>query len=402
MDKTPEVQKFSDAVKKTDANENMQRMSESLSQQEKQPSQSEGKQALSKLMQMLGEMQNQQMAMKKDNDNQMQQAMKRTLEDANYLSENQEKLMNDAAAIDPRSVVMRDMAQSQQDLAGACNGLKSAVAELGKKSPFVAAELTSILNSATAQMQSATGMFDQKNGFSAMNSQRDAMVNLNKAANRLMESLDNQSQCNKGGSCDKNSGKIESMCNKQNELNQQTQKQCNNPNNFGPGSKEQETRAGLERLAGEQQSIRKSVEQLEQEFGNSHQIMGRLSDIAQEMKKVEEELASGQAGEATTQRQLKIYSRMLEASRSLQRKDYSEERKSATSTTNAIFIPQGLPADLMSDRTPVEDRLREFLGKDFPPQYEEQIKAYFRALLKTETPSQQVAPPAGTAPAPNR
>jgi hypothetical protein len=53
----------------------------------------------------------------------------------------------------------------------------------------------------------------------------------------------------------------------------------------------------------------------------------------------------------------------------------------------------------LNDRTPIEDRLREFLGKDYPPQYEEQIKAYFRALLKTETPEQA---PAGTPVSPNR
>jgi len=37
------------------------------------------------------------------------------------------------------------------------------------------------------------------------------------------------------------------------------------------------------------------------------------------MKKVEEELQSGSIGPETTERQLRIFSRMLEASRSLQR-----------------------------------------------------------------------------------
>ena len=395
----PEVQKFAEAVKNTDAQQNMQNMSQALSQQQKPQSQSEGKQALSKLRQMIGEMQSQQNAMKQGSDNQMKEAMRRALEDANYLSQNQEKMMEQAAAMDPRSVVMRDMAQAQQDLAASCDGLKATVAELGKKSPFVAAELSGLLNNATTQMQGATGMFDQKNGFAAMNNQRDAMVSLNQAATRLMESLDQQSNCNKGGSCDKNMSKLESMCNKQGQLNEQTQKQCNNPQNAGPDGKEQQMREGLQRLAGEQGTIRKSMEELEKEFGGSRQVMGRLSDIANEMRKVEEDLASGQAGEETLQRQLKVYSRMLEASRSLQRKDFTDERKSTSASTRTVFVPQGLPIDMMNDRTPIEDRLREFLGKDYPPQYEEQIKAYFRALLKTETPAQDPA----TAPlSPNR
>ncbi|MBI5267645.1 MAG: hypothetical protein HY851_10475, partial [candidate division Zixibacteria bacterium] len=399
MSEQAEVQKFSDAVKNSDAQQNMQNMSQALSDQKKQDAKNEGKQALSKLMQMLNQMQSQQNAMKQNGDNASKQAMRRALEDANYLSQAQESLMTQAAAIDPRSVVLHDMAQAQQDLAASCNGLKNTIAELGKKSPFVAAELSALLNGATGQMENATSMFDQKNGFSAMNNQRDAMVSLNRAATRLMESLDQQSQCNKAGSCDKNMSQLESLCNKQNQLNQQTQKQCNNPQNPGPGEKAQETRNGMERLAGEQGTIRKSLEELEKEFGGSRQIMGRLSDIANEMRRIEEELSSGQAGQETVERQLKIYSRMLEASRSLQRKDFTEERKATSASTKTVFIPQGLPVELLNDRTPIEDRLREFLGKDYPPQYEEQIKAYFRALLKTESPAQ---PPAGTPVSPNR
>ena len=385
LDQKPEVQKFAEAIKKTDAGENMQKMSNSLSQQQKQPAQKEGKEALSKLMQMVGEMQSQQNAMKNENNSQMQQAMRRALEDANFLSKSQEEMMNQAAAMDPRSMVMHDMAKSQQDLAAACNGLKNTVAEMSKGSPFVAAELTSVLNEATGKMEAATGAFDQKNGFSGMNSQRDAMVGLNRAATRLMESLDQQKSCNKGGSCDKNMSQLESMCDKQSSLNQQTQSQCNNPQNQGQSGKPNADREGLARLAAEQGSIRKSMEQLEKEFGGSRQIMGRLSDIAGEMKKVEEELAGGEAGPQTVERQLKIFSRMLEATRSLQRKDFTDERKSTTATTNAVIVPQGIPAGLFDDRTPIEDRLREFLGKDYPPQYEEQIKAYFRALLKSES-----------------
>ncbi len=387
LDQSPEVQKFSEAVKKTDANQNMQNMSQSMSGQQKPSAQREGKQALSKLMQMVGEMQSQQNAMKNQNNSQMQQAMRRALEDANFLSKSQEEMMTAAASMDPQSMLMHDMAKSQQDLLSACNGLKNTVAEMSKSSPFVASQLSSVLNDATSQMQAATGAFDQKNGFSGMNSQRDAMVSLNRAATQLMESLDQQKSCNKGGSCDKNMSQLESMCNKQSNLNQQTQNQCNNPQNQGQSGKPNAEREGLARLAAEQGSIRKSMEQLEQEFGGSRQIMGRLSDIAGEMKKVEEELQSGEAGPQTLERQLKIYSRMLEASRSLQRKDFTDERKSTTATTNAVFVPQGLPSDLLNDKTPIEDRLREFLGKDYPPQYEEQIKAYFRALLKSESSS---------------
>jgi DNA repair exonuclease SbcCD ATPase subunit len=191
---------------------------------------------------------------------------------------------------------------------------------------------------------------------------------------------------------------LQSLCNKQNQLNQTT-KQCNNPSNqcdnpsLNPNGVPQ-FRQELQRLAGEQGSIRKSLEELNAEFGNSRQILGRLDDIAKEMKQVEEDLADGEIGEETTQRQLRIYSRMLQAARSLQRKDFSEQRRATTAEDQPYFVPPSLPTDIFSDRVNLEDRLRRFLGDNYPPQYEEQIKAYFKALLQAESALNNLNQPA--------
>ncbi|PWB73443.1 hypothetical protein C3F09_05255, partial [candidate division GN15 bacterium] len=382
MDQMQEAQKFLDAVQKNDAAQNMQNMSQSLKQQQQQNAQKEGKTASQKLNAMLGEMQQQQMAMRGGDDEAVKRAMKRAIEDANQLSQDQEELLKQAAGMDPNSIVMRDMAVNQQDLASACEGLTNSISDLGKKSPFIAAELRALLQTTTQNMQTAIDDFEGRRGAPAIDNQRQAMTGLNRASMRLLDALEQQSQCQKASQCSNPMQQLESLCNKQNKLNQQTQGQCNNP-----GSKMGEGREMLQRLAGEQGSIRKSLEQLQQEFGSSRQILGRLDDIAKEMKEVEEDMSNGTAGEETTARQLKIYSRMLEASRSLQRKDFTDQRKATTATQQPVFIPPSLTSDLLNDRTRFEDRLRQFLGDNYPPQYEEQIKAYFRALLQTESPS---------------
>ena len=171
--------------------------------------------------------------------------------------------------------------------------------------------------------------------------------------------------------------------NKKNKLNKKTQGQCNNPNGQSPKPGEN-GREALGRLAAEQSAIRKSVEELAQEFGGSRQILGRLDDIANEMKKVEESLANGETGSDITERQLKIFSRMLEASRSLYKKDFSEQRQSKTALSTLMYIPPELSSDILDDNLKLEDRLQKYLGDDYPKQYEEQIKAYFKALLKIE------------------
>ena len=49
-----------------------------------------------------------------------------------------------------------------------------------------------------------------------------------------------------------------------------------------------------------------------------------------------------------------------------------------------MYMPPGLSSDILNDDLKLEDRLQKYLGDDYPKQYEEQIKAYFKALLKIE------------------
>ncbi len=383
MQDSPEAKKFSDALKKTDAEKDMQKMSEKLDQQEQQEASDEGKQAASKLASMLDQMQQQLLALTKSNEDDIKRALKMAMDDANYLSKTQEELLMQAAQMDPQSVLQRELATVQKDLETACSGLKNRIDKLGKESPFIASELDKLIREATQQMDLATQCLSDKKAANACRSQREAMTALNKASVRLMESLNNQKQCDKGSNCNKNMSKMESMCNKQNKLNQQTKQQCNNPS-MNPSAQPKASRDGLRRLAAEQESIRKSVQQLADEFAGSRQILGRLDDIADEMKKIEEDLADGEVGPETMERQLQIYSRMLQASRSLQRKDFTEQRKANSASDQLFTIPPDLPQELLNDRVKLEDRLRKYLGGKYPPQYEEQIKAYFKALLQSE------------------
>lgn len=392
-----EFQKFSEAVEKTDAGENMSQMSQAMKSQEKSEASEEGKKALSKLLSMIDTMQQQLASMKGSDDEAMEQAMQAALDDANQLSQSQEQLRNQAAMINSQSIMLREMAALQQDVKSSCAGLKNRLSELGKQSPFVAAELQSLVNSAIQNMELASEGFEAKKRSQAMNEQRSSMTQLNRASIRLRESLNNQKDCKNGSQCDKKIKKLAGQCDKQSKLNKETQQQCNKPGGQGQPKFGQEGRAALQRLAAEQGSIRKTIEELNRELGGSRQILGRLDDIAREMKKVEEDLNSGNVGQETTERQLKIYSRLLEASRSLQRRDFTEQRRAASAQSGEYYMPPQLPAGMLDDGVNIEDRLRRYLSDDYPPQYEAQIKAYFKALLKAE--SNLINPQAGDLPA---
>jgi len=389
MSEKKEAKEFADAVKKTDADKNMKKMSEALQQQKKKDAGSEGKEAYTKLLKMTDNMQQTLMSMQTGIDEEMAKEMRRACDHANNLSQDQETLLRDAQSLDPRSEVVRELAAQQMSLKEACSGLQETVGEMAQKTPFVSSELERLVDQAIQNMEMATEQLDDKKGARACQSQREAMVCLNRASSRLMESMQQQQQCENGGSCNKGMAQLESMCKRQDQLNKQTQGMCNKPGSCstgkeGVGPQGQQSNEGFQRLAGEQGAIRKSMEELSAEFGDSRQILGRLSDIADEMKEVEDALASGEVGLDTPERQLKIYSRMLEATRSLQRKDFSDQRKASSASEQQVFIPPSLPQSLFDESIELEDRLRKFLDDSYPPQYIEQIKAYFRALLNAE------------------
>ncbi len=395
MEETKELQEFTEALEKTDAGQDMQEMSQSLNQKQKEQAKQQGKKAHSKLAAMTDQMQQKFSQMKGGDQEKIKKEMRAAVDDANYLSRNQEELLKRSAMLDPQSMMFRDMATEQQDLAKACNGLKNRISELGKESPFIAAELNALVEQATMNMDLAMQGLSEKQQMQAKQSQQGAMVKLNEASIRLMESMDQQKQCENAGNCSNPMQQLEKMCNSQSQLNKQTQSMCNNPGGSTPQSDGQSQREALQRLAGEQGAVRKSMEDLAREFGNSRQVLGRLDDIATEMKEVEEALSTGEVGPATTEKQLKIYSRMLEASRSLQRRDFTEQRKANTATQTATYIPPGLSHDILNDRANLEDRLRQYLGSGYPKQYEEQIKAYFKALLQVQSQPSNSPAPAG-------
>jgi hypothetical protein len=98
------------------------------------------------------------------------------------------------------------------------------------------------------------------------------------------------------------------------------------------------------------------------------------------MKEVEELLRDGVSDPAIEEKQTRILSRMLDATRSLNRRDFDPERESRPGEDLARPWPSELPPELLRE----SDRLRLDLLKAeadrYPAQYRAYIEAYLRAL----------------------
>jgi len=128
--------------------------------------------------------------------------------------------------------------------------------------------------------------------------------------------------------------------------------------------------------------VRKSIEELQKEFGDRDQIRGRLENLNDEMRKVVESLEQGGVGDETLDRQRRIYQRMLDFQLSLERQDFSEQRRAESAEQILRKGPEQLDAAEWLGSESYEKRLQKFLQEGYPAEYESIIKDYFKAVME--------------------
>jgi hypothetical protein len=371
-----EHKRFAEAAGENQASEDMQQMEQALNEIEQDQALDHGQDASQKLHSLLDEMQQLMTDISGQEGQQLADDIRKAIDDTNYLSQKQEKVHGQCSGKQYSIPQIGEAAAQQAILKEAVEGLINRVNEISRQSPFMAAEIRNYLEQCMKDMAGACDQLGQGNKRGSTGAQRDAMYNLNRAAIKLLDGLENQKQCNKGGSCNKPGMKMQSMCQKQSQINQETKGQCPNPGEkLSAGQKE-----ALQRLAGEQGTVRKSLQELQAEFGDRREILGRLDALAEEAKQLEEMLEEGQVGDELLDRQLRIYSRMLDVQKSLNRRDFSRERRAVSAEDILRASPGALENDGLRTTESLQDRLNRYLQEGYPRQYEQQIKAYFKAI----------------------
>ncbi len=154
--------------------------------------------------------------------------------------------------------------------------------------------------------------------------------------------------------------------------------------------------AGLERqlaeMKGRQERILEEARRLAEEFGSRREILGRLDDTVEEMESTLEEMGRSGASQETVDRQKRILSRLLDAQRSLRRRDYTRERMSETAERYARTGPGELSEDVERVRQELREDLLRAMQRGYPAEYRELIRAYFHALTNGVASEEEVAP----------
>lgn len=143
---------------------------------------------------------------------------------------------------------------------------------------------------------------------------------------------------------------------------------------------EQALREQLERLAQEQQSVAEDLEQLSREEGAQEEALGDLEELAAEAEALAQALAQGRLTPEMMQRQERLFHRLLDAGRSLQKEDeeVSDEREStaagAFERSDVVPLSQDQLGALRF-RLPDAEQLRRL-----PPAVRQLVLQYFERL----------------------
>jgi DNA-directed RNA polymerase specialized sigma24 family protein len=92
------------------------------------------------------------------------------------------------------------------------------------------------------------------------------------------------------------------------------------------------------------------------------------------------EMERSGASQETIDRQKRILSRLLDAQRSLRRRDYKRDRRSTPGEAYAREAPGALPEDLTKATRELREDLLRAMQRDYPAEYRELIRAYFEGL----------------------
>ncbi|MBU2446904.1 MAG: hypothetical protein KJ666_15220 [Bacteroidetes bacterium] len=313
--------------------------------------------------------------------NQMMMAlnqMKKLINELLELSKKQEALKNKTQSLDPNSQQLNKSAQEQSELREDLSKVIDQMIELSNKTFAVTPEMGKAVGKANSEMAQSLNNFQSQNKFGATQNQTNAMGALNEAASLIQDMMQNMMQGGQGGGMMSFMQRLQQMSQQQMNLNNLTQM-------LGQGKLSMEQLSQLQRLASEQEMIRKSLEELNREIkesGQGSKMLGDLDDAVKKMEEVIREMRQNNVNDDVVQKQEKILTRLLDAQRSLNERDYEKRRESKPGEE----LTKRPPAEIDLSTQEGKDRLRQdllrALEEGYAKDYEILIRKYFEALQK--------------------
>ncbi|MCK9281463.1 MAG: hypothetical protein M0P71_12630 [Melioribacteraceae bacterium] len=375
-DKLDEIAKQLEKQQNQELSENAEN---NISQNQKNQAQQNQQQMQNNMQNFNKQMQEFQESMQQQNQMETFNAMMKNINDLLSLSKSQEKLKKETDNSGISQQKFNENAKKQSEIQNNLSKVMQNLGELSQKSFAITPEMGKALGQAYSNMQQSISSLQNRNTDGASQSQNKSMENLNQAASMMKSALDMMMQGGGSGSGMMNMfQQLQQMSQQQMNLNQLTQM-------MQQGKLTQQQMGQMQRLGQQQEMLRKSLEQLNKEAkesGQSKRIASNLDKILDEMKEVVSGLETEKINDDLIKKQENILSKLLDTQRSINEKDFEENRKSNTGKNITKERPDALnlsPEERIKQlRESLNNGTREKYNKD----YEELIKKYYEKIGK--------------------
>jgi hypothetical protein len=374
-----ELKKMMEEFNKQQNQELSKEASKNLQQNQQQKAMNQQKKLSQNMNQMNQMMQQMKDAMQQQNQMQTFTEMMQMLDNLISLSKKQEELKNETEKKDANSPQLNDLAQKQKNLSNNLQNLLKQMSDLSQKTFAITPEMGKSIGEAMEQMEMAIQSMQNRNGSFSAIQQTEAMKSLNESAMMLKSSMEAMMQGGSGGGMMSLIQQLQQLSGQQMNLNNLTQML----QKMQQGGLNPQQQIELQRLSQQQEMIGKSLAQLNQEAklsGQSSKLPGDLNDIVKRMQEVITDMNTEKLDDDLIQKQENILSKMLDAQRSINERDFEKERKSQTGQTVLRDSPADLNLSNESALNKLKDELNKSVKEGYSRDYEELIRRYYEAL----------------------
>lgn len=373
-----ELEKAQEFMDEQQLGQQMQQMEQQIRQGQMSQCRQSGQQLERQLEMLQSMMQQAQQNMNRMQKEELLQAMQKVQQDLLRSSFRQEQLFEKSDQADVASPQITDIARQQSQLRENSAQIIKELIDISKKTFFLSPQMSQTMSSLVQNMEESLASLENRNPKRAAQSQQRAMGDFNQAIMSMQNSMDQMMQSNSASGFEEFLQQMQQMAGQQGQLNQESmgllQQQRQGKMQLSPDA--------MARLAAQQEMIRRSLENLNQQMGNRQDVPGRLGELGEEMEEVIEELKQQRLDRKVIERQERILSRLLDAQKSVREKEYSKKRQAEREDNVTAKSPPQLKQELLERENQLRKEMLEALKEGYSSEYKEFIKSYYEILSR--------------------
>jgi hypothetical protein len=265
------------------------------------------------------------------------------------------------------------MQSEQQALQQGLEQLGRNLSEAGDRSTLLDRNVGAALGRANLSMQQTLQAMQQQASRAPADQASQTVDALNRLAMALLQRSEEIEKSESGSPLEQVLEQLAEVAKQQGSLNGQSNALM--PMNLAPGAMAQQTG----QMAQQQREIASKLEGMSEQTGKREDMLGQLDALAQEAEQIARTLDGGRLPPEVLARQERLFHRLLDAGRTLEKEEYSEERVGERPGNVAVSRAPALDPKLLISadrfRVPTPEELRAL-----PPAYRRLVLDYIARL----------------------